>query len=87
MGLYSVLWGKYKEYKENEVEAILEPVKDNNISGNNGTMMMMGDIEANNDLEMQKINEANRAVVIGSAFAISTPVPSSPMIAFEAPKN
>lgn len=82
MGLYSVLWGKYKEYKENEAEAILEPVK-GNTTGNN--VMMIGDIEANDiEMIMQK-NEANRAAM-APAFAISAPIPAPPMIAMETPK-
>lgn len=28
IGLYSVLWGNYKEFKEKEAEEILEPIKD-----------------------------------------------------------
>lgn len=81
MGLYSVLWGKYKEYKEKEAEAILEPVK-----GSTGNNMMIGDIEAN-DMEMQKNSsiEANRAAM-APAFAISAPIPTPPMLAVEAPK-
>ncbi|XP_055808685.1 WAT1-related protein At5g07050-like [Solanum dulcamara] len=54
-GLYSVLWGKYKEYKEKEIEEsiINEPVK--GINGNNQIMIL----ENINDIEMQK-NDVNR---------------------------
>ena len=77
MGLYSVLWGKYKEYQEKEVEAlILEPVKGS--IGNNQSI----DIEAN-DIEMQK-NEAHKAVV--PVVAINAPIPTPPMIVKEVPK-
>lgn len=47
-GLYSVLWGKYKEYQEKEAEEIPEPVKCN---GENGHSVMNID---ENDIEMQK---------------------------------
>ncbi|KAK6127205.1 hypothetical protein DH2020_039048 [Rehmannia glutinosa] len=53
IGLYSVLWGKYKEFKDKESEEIIEPVK-----GNNQNAMMSEDIEEN-DVEMQR-NEAKR---------------------------
>ncbi|KAK1365962.1 Plant-drug/metabolite exporter [Heracleum sosnowskyi] len=79
IGLYAVLWGKYKEYKEKEAEEFLEPVKDTN--NNNGMMMMIKDIEANNVEVMQK-NEV-KTVMSPAAFAISAPIP---MLAVEAPK-
>ncbi|CAA3015150.1 WAT1-related At5g07050-like [Olea europaea subsp. europaea] len=68
-GLYSVLWGKYKEYKEKEAEEIPEPVK--GCIGNNLTTMVIEDFEAN-DVEMQK-TDANKMAV--SAVAISAPAP------------
>ncbi|KAM3288480.1 WAT1-related protein [Capsicum chacoense] len=48
-GIYFVLWGKYKEYKEKEIEEFLihEPVK--GIIGNNKMMILQ-----NNDIEMLK---------------------------------
>ncbi|KAH0721826.1 hypothetical protein KY284_006856 [Solanum tuberosum] len=48
-GIYSVLWGKYKEYKEKEIEELIihEPVK--GFNGNNKMMIL-----ENNDIEMQK---------------------------------
>lgn len=46
-GLYSVLWGKYKEYREKEAEEIAEPVK---CDGGNGHGLSK--IEEN-DIEMQ----------------------------------
>ncbi|CAL5356677.1 unnamed protein product [Camellia sinensis] len=78
IGLYSVLWGKYKEYKEMEAEAILEPVKGS--GGNN--QMTIDDIEAN-VVEIQ-ISQVNKNVM--PALAIGTPIPQPPMIAMEAPK-
>ncbi|KAL2464556.1 WAT1-related protein [Forsythia ovata] len=66
-GLYSVLWGKYKEYKEKEAEEIPEPVK--GCTGNNQTAMVIEDFEAN-DIEMQK-SEAHKMPV--PAVAISAP--------------
>ncbi|KAF5474300.1 hypothetical protein F2P56_006212 [Juglans regia] len=79
MGLYSVLWGKYKEYKEKEaIEEIPEPVKV--IGGVNGQMAtMMEDMEAN-DIEIQKsTTEANKETVPVAA-AIGVPIPLPPMI-------
>ncbi|THF99116.1 hypothetical protein TEA_027863 [Camellia sinensis var. sinensis] len=78
IGLYSVQWGKYKEYKEMEAEAILEPVKGS--GGNN--QMTIDDIEAN-VVEIQ-ISQVNKNVM--PALAIGTPIPQPPMIAMEAPK-
>ncbi|KAL3327079.1 hypothetical protein AABB24_037658 [Solanum stoloniferum] len=52
-GLYFVLWGKYKDYKENEIEEssiIHEAVK--GINGNNQMMIIVI-----NDIEMQKNGE------------------------------
>lgn len=79
-GLYSVLWGKYKEYKEKEAEAIPEPVKHN--GGNNQMIMVIDDLEAN-DIEMQKSQVNNNFV---PAIAISAPIPQPPMLAVAAPK-
>ncbi|CAI9754787.1 unnamed protein product [Fraxinus pennsylvanica] len=81
IGLYSVLWGKYKEYKERDAEEIPEPVK-LGITGDNQTMMIE-DIEANNT-EMHK-RETNEVLSV-PAIAISAPMPQPPMIAMEAPK-
>ncbi|KAK6124832.1 hypothetical protein DH2020_041448 [Rehmannia glutinosa] len=81
IGLYSVLWGKYKEYKEMEAEEILEPVKTGN---NQNSNMIIEDIEANTVVEVQK-NEVNRMSCV-PAIAISGPMPQPPMLALEAPK-
>ncbi|KAL3533455.1 hypothetical protein ACH5RR_006976 [Cinchona calisaya] len=79
-GLYSVLWGKYKEYQEKEAEIIPEPVKGG--AGNNQSVLAIDDIEAN-IVEMQK-TEINKAS--NTAIAICTPMPQPPMISVEAPK-
>lgn len=76
MGLYAVLWGKYKENKEKEAEEILKPVK--GIAINNQTIMTISDIEAN-DIEMQRSEAASKV-------AMPAPIPNPPMIAVEAPK-
>ncbi|KAL6525601.1 hypothetical protein OROHE_015908 [Orobanche hederae] len=84
IGLYSVLWGKYKEYKEKEQEEgeVLEPVKSD--TGNNYTLsMIIEDIEANT-FGVQK-NVENKMYV--PAMAISAPMPHPPMLALEAPKT
>ncbi|KAD3336251.1 hypothetical protein R6Q59_028523 [Mikania micrantha] len=84
IGLYSVLWGKYKEYKEKELDQILDPVKANSGNNNNNNMnMMMIDNLEGNDLEMQK-NEMIKSSM--PVIAISAPMPITPMIAVETPK-
>ncbi|KAL6540704.1 hypothetical protein OROMI_024587 [Orobanche minor] len=50
IGLYSVLWGKYKEYKEREADEISESLKGNK----ENVVMINQDIEANIGEEMQK---------------------------------
>lgn len=75
IGLYAVLWGKYKEFKEKETkDSILEPVK---VVSDGGNSRMLPAITEENDIEMQK-----------PAFptvAVSGPVPQKPMIAVECP--
>lgn len=90
IGLYSVLWGKYKEYKEKEAEEILEPVKGCNNTGNanqkqNQNGMIIEDIEANVVMGVTQKNEDKRMSV--PAIAIGAPMPLPPMIAIEAPKR
>ncbi|XP_009788498.1 WAT1-related protein At5g07050-like [Nicotiana sylvestris] len=58
-GLYSVLWGKYKEYKEKEIEEAIIPEAVKGVNGNN-QMMILPDNEAINDIEMQKNSDANK---------------------------
>ncbi|KAL2501973.1 WAT1-related protein [Forsythia ovata] len=82
LGLYSVLWGKYKEYKEKEAEEIPEPVKLGGTRNNQNTMVIE-DIEANNVIEMKK-NEDEKVYV--PTFAITAPMPVPPLISMEAPK-
>ncbi|XWS65443.1 hypothetical protein CRYUN_Cryun05aG0112900 [Craigia yunnanensis] len=73
IGLYSVLWGKHKENQEKEVEEeIPEPIK--SIQANGNTILVIGDIEAN-EVELQK-EEANTKL---SAVAIAMPMPESPI--------
>ncbi|CAA0827514.1 WAT1-related protein [Striga hermonthica] len=52
IGLYTVLWGKYKEYKENEAEEIPEAVKGDIINQN--AIIIIEDIEANISAQVQK---------------------------------
>ena len=69
-GLYSVLWGKYKEHAEKkQEEEIPEAIK----AGQENGMSMIDDIETN-DIEMQKA-EAKKL----SSLAISIPIPEPPM--------
>lgn len=86
MGLYSVLWGKYKEYKEKEAgEMIPETVKGaNNTSGNQSTTTIIEDLELE-DIESRK-NDVGASTGVQPMVAISVPI-SPPMIAMEAPKG
>lgn len=79
VGLYAVLWGKYKEYKDKEAEEMMdiEAVKKNQ----NGTVVE--DIEANINVEIQRNEGGSRSSMSLAAVAISGPVP---MLAIEAPK-
>ncbi|KAL3637104.1 hypothetical protein CASFOL_019403 [Castilleja foliolosa] len=79
IGLYSVLWGKYKEYKEKEEEVeTLEPVKCGKIMNHqNLSVIIEDDIEANNHVEVHK-NKAK--VIYVPAIAISAPMPQPPML-------
>lgn len=80
MGLYAVLWGKYKEYKDKAEEEIVEAVKD----ARNQMMIGGEDIEANHDVEMQKNAEVQ---VMTPTFAISAPMSAPPVLAVEALKR
>ncbi|KAJ8534133.1 hypothetical protein K7X08_007457 [Anisodus acutangulus] len=77
-GLYSVLWGKYKEYKEKEIE-------DSIITRNNQMMIIIANNEETNDIEMQKTEE-KRMSSAPESVVISFAMPQSPMSAREAPK-
>lgn len=77
MGLYAVLWGKYREYKEKEEEAIIEAVKDVKLQ----TKIGGEDLEAN-DIEMQK----NRELAMAPTLAFSASVPTPFMLAVETKK-
>ncbi|GMH08104.1 hypothetical protein Nepgr_009944 [Nepenthes gracilis] len=78
IGLYSVLWGKYREYKEKEAEEIPEAHK-----REIAMPAIIEGIEAD-DVETQR-REANRN--LSPAVAVSMPMPQPPMIAVEAPKR
>ncbi|XP_060177245.1 WAT1-related protein At5g07050-like [Lycium barbarum] len=81
-GLYSVLWGKYKEYKEKEIEKsiIFESMK-GVITGNNQMMII-----SINDIELMQKHEEKRISTAPATVAISFPMPQPPMLAREAPK-
>lgn len=64
IGLYSVLWGKYKEFKEKEAEEILEPIKDYT---QNETAIIQ-DIEANH-VGIQT-NQSNKIDVPAAAISV-----------------
>ncbi|CAK9145946.1 unnamed protein product [Ilex paraguariensis] len=70
-GLYSVLWGKYKEEKETILQdEIPEAIKSSQLNST-ATMAIIGDIEAN-DVELQKA-EANKLSVVAINLPISDP--------------
>ncbi|KAL6328061.1 hypothetical protein AAG906_033331 [Vitis piasezkii] len=78
-GLYSVLWGKYKENLEKkQEEEIPEAIK--GAQGNGNGLSIIDDIQTN-DIEMQKA-EAKKL----SSVAISMPIPEPPMKANQDPK-
>lgn len=66
IGLYSVLWGKYKEFKEMEAEEILEPIKD---YCTQNEIAKIQDIEANH-VGIQTTDQSNKIHV--PAVAISS---------------
>lgn len=73
IGLYSVLWGKHKEKKEElVVDEIPDPVKgvQANGNGNGHSASMIEDIEAN-EVELQKAEANNKK--LNSSVAISMP--------------
>ncbi|KAJ8760008.1 hypothetical protein K2173_010864 [Erythroxylum novogranatense] len=80
VGLYSVLWGKYKENKEKEAETIPEPIKCN--GENCRALPTIQESEAN-DIEMQR-NQENSVSI--PTIAITVPISQPSMIAKEAPK-
>ncbi|KAH1064472.1 hypothetical protein J1N35_029459 [Gossypium stocksii] len=72
VGLYSVLWGKHKENKEREGEMEIE---DEPIKPIQPNMLLVGDIEANQVLELQK-NEANDKL---STLVLTMSMPEYPI--------
>ncbi|XP_070051064.1 WAT1-related protein At5g07050-like [Nicotiana tabacum] len=82
-GLYSVLWGKYKEYKEKEIEESIIPEAVKGVIKGNNQVMILANNEAINDIEMQK-TDANK--IQTPVVAIGIPMPQPPMLAREEPK-
>lgn len=82
-GLYSVLWGKYREFNEKEAEEIPEPVK--HVVNGDTCRLASHDIEAANHIEMQKGQAMTDSLAL-SEFAVTGPIPETPMVAFKAPK-
>eukprot|EP00262_Sarcandra_glabra_P019662 TRINITY_DN749_c0_g1_i1.p1 TRINITY_DN749_c0_g1~~TRINITY_DN749_c0_g1_i1.p1 ORF type:complete len:407 (+),score=52.72 TRINITY_DN749_c0_g1_i1:86-1306(+) len=82
-GLYSVLWGKYREFKEKEVIEIKEAVK--SIEENSH---VMEEIEAGDvDIEKAKANNMLSSLDHAVTVTVNVPVPELPMKANVAPKN
>ncbi|KAK1277356.1 WAT1-related protein [Acorus gramineus] len=70
-GLYSVLWGKYKERQAEKANEILEVTK----GGENGQTILY-DIEAN-DVELEKVS-ANKKAIVPTENVITVSVESPP---------
>lgn len=68
IGLYSVLWGKYKEFKELEAEEIPEPIKDYTQTETS----IIQDIEANH-VGIQKNQLNNIHVPVAAAISVDSP--------------
>ncbi|KAF8043709.1 hypothetical protein BT93_A1887 [Corymbia citriodora subsp. variegata] len=77
-GLYSVLWGKYKEYQEKEAEEIPEPVKDHQ----NGHTL---DLEAAHDNNLEMQNHISSAAAV-EPVTVTGPIIQPPMVAVMAPR-
>lgn len=60
MGLYSVLWGKHKESKENKEEEIPDAIKGAHQVNGNGVSGNVEDIEANGNIQMGKGEAENK---------------------------
>ncbi|KMT15247.1 hypothetical protein BVRB_3g063560 [Beta vulgaris subsp. vulgaris] len=86
IGLYSVLWGKYKEYQEieadQEIPEVIKGPNNNNFCNNERSGTISEDFELN-DVESQKNVEASRVPNV----VISSPMPQPPMLAMEAPRK
>lgn len=78
IGLYAVLWGKYKETEAKE--GIEETEKSNNAEKSSEKMMVTIEEGEENDVEMQK-------KVPPAAIAISSNISQPPMLAKAAPKS
>ncbi|KAA8537357.1 hypothetical protein F0562_026956 [Nyssa sinensis] len=73
VGLYSVLWGKYREEKEKKTEeSIPEAVKGAQINGSSTQLMTIGDIEAN-EVQLQKAEANYKLASATIALPISEP--------------
>ncbi|XP_008810183.2 WAT1-related protein At5g07050-like [Phoenix dactylifera] len=83
-GLYSVLWGKYKENKEKkEQEAMELPMA---IKGNEGNGQVMDIMEVDEvELEKAKANNKMISTLDQKVIAVSVPIPESPMKTNEEP--
>ncbi|CAO2831561.1 unnamed protein product [Amaranthus hypochondriacus] len=83
IGLYFVLWGKYKEYKEREAEEIIpEAIK--GAHNNNFTVELdsISEDSESDDLESQRVIESSHTL---PTVVISSRMPEPPMLALEAP--
>lgn len=88
IGLYSVLWGKYREYREKEAEEIPEPIKYcNGENGHSTVIIILDEIKEDDDLEVQKKHcEGSGNGGSEVAVAVTSGKLQAPMLAMEAPK-
>ncbi|KAM0947891.1 putative EamA domain-containing protein [Dioscorea sansibarensis] len=77
-GLYSVLWGKHKENKEKEVEAMELPVALKGVEGNTGKIIECKEMQQH-EVEVEK--KKNGVVIVSVP-----PIQEASMIGKEAPK-
>ncbi|KAF7819161.1 WAT1-related protein [Senna tora] len=70
VGLYSVLWGKYKEHKEKEAEISI-PEGTTKGCEQNGRLQTVVEVGEENDIEMQNGTEARKESMTTSALVIT----------------
>lgn len=85
IGLYTVLWGKYKEYKEIEAQEIIPEtikcVENANFKTRMSTILEDFDLD---DVEWQRNVGPSHTL---PTMIISSPMSRLPMLAMEAPKK
>lgn len=85
IGLYTVLWGKYKEYKEKEAQEIIPEITKCVENANFKTKMST----ISEDFELDDVEWKRNVGRSHTLFTVivSSPTPRPPMLAMEAPKK